>query len=279
MLQPEACVLSASIELQIPSIDVPSIRLDESTCISPPDFSLMLESPMNTESWRSRCESTDNCESPIPLSPPGSRHIDEEDWESMIEDAVSSLTGHSTKSEPVLHHSASIDWINITPTNFLRASISCGSIGSTGSTGSTEDDRAPVPCIFDDYCNLQHRQAEKKLDDAASCVDLYKSRSDLTKSTALSISDEFVLKKDECNNGNGASSAKSLDAFGCEGSCFVSGEDAVLFVVDGKSKLKAGSIDRMVQRLTCDIHNDPEFTSAFLLTYRYLLIGLCCVMC
>lgn len=274
--KPEKSILKATAAIAInPSeyseCEVSSPRDPQScTSLDLASISSSFGSPRCTEDWAFRCGSIDTCESPIPLSPPSSRSIDEEDWESIIDDTVSRLASHCTvvsgSAETVLRHSASVDWINITPGSFLRGSISCNNISSTG---SVDDDRN-VPCIFDDYCNIKQVQPNEG-EAPVSYAELYKSHSELLSksTTSLSISCD-LMKRDDLfsNNGNGTSSAKSLEGFGCEGKCFVVAEDAVLFVVDGKSKLKAGSMDRMIQRLTCDMHNDPEFTSTFLLTYR-----------
>jgi hypothetical protein len=85
-------------------------------------------------------------------------------------------------------------------------------------------------------------------------------------SSSLTCSSDIIMR-DTSNNSECGSSAK---IFQCEGNCLAGGDDVVLFSVEGVTKLKGGSLTRLVQRLTCDKHNDPEYTSSFLLTHRYL---------
>jgi len=199
-------------------------------CISDSDIctSPLSESDINS-SVDSRASSVDNLIDCA--SPLGKNSFGDEDWERIIDNTVSGLTTQCSVASGEAN-------------SFLRTSSSIDWINVVSSNYLR-----PSPSI----CNIDN---------------FYDGIKNLGTSMELSASECRLAQTDNENDGNGTGSAKSLDSFGCEGNCHATGDDVTLFVVDGKSKMKAATLARLVQQLTCDKHTDPELAATFMLTYR-----------
>lgn len=160
------------------------------------------------------------------------------------------------------------------PSPRLSKSISSSSIGSCDSDGCLDDEGkmniGDHVSIFNDYggectCtdlnSVSHSGCRKRKNTGGK---LASSTGDLTMGGKILCPND--RKDDKTKAVTGSNSADNLV---CEGGCFMESEDLTLFSVDGVTKLKGGSVERLVQRLGCDKHNDPDYTASFLLMYRY----------
>ena len=206
-----------------------------------------------------------------------------DDWESIIDDAVSSLTAGRTESTP-----ASDDVRQHNPKALLHNS-SCSirvSIDSSSSewrldsSGDFEGGVHTGPCIFDDYCPKNTNSQRHNNNPLAVASVLFPddfggilgdglvaseySEGSATEELLMEFPnnqsadhanlleaggdgaapcDPLPARQDECEDGGGHEDE-------CAGNCDASDSRNVMFVIDGKPKLKAADLNRIVQRLT-----------------------------